>query len=40
MDFPKVIASTQTKLEALLQQNRSVDDVLHYNYTNNMALRQ
>lgn len=40
MDFPKVIASTQTKLEAFLQRNRSVDDVVHYNYTNNMALRK
>jgi len=39
MDFPKIVVSTQAKLEVFLQKN-SLDGIIHFNYTNNMALSE
>jgi hypothetical protein len=32
--------SLQTKLEAFLERNNTVDSVVHYNYTNNVSISQ
>jgi hypothetical protein len=35
-----LLALAQTKLETFLERNKTVDNITHYNYTNNMAIRE
>jgi hypothetical protein len=37
---PPPLAWAQTKLETFLERNKTVDNIVHYNYTNNMAIRE